>query len=79
MKKSISFLLAGLLASSTLSAQVRVAHDPNAKTFAASDKVTTEKVSYHNRHGIQIVADVYYPKGLDMTQKHPAIRHALWR
>lgn len=73
MKKNILFLVAGLIAAVNLSAQVRVAHDPNAKTFAPSDKVTTEKVSYYNRLGIQIVADVYYPKGLDMNQKHPAI------
>lgn len=43
------------------------------KTFAKSDKVFHEKVSYKNRFGITVSADRYLPKGLDKSQKHPAI------
>ncbi|MGE4578767.1 MAG: alpha/beta hydrolase [Desulfuromonadales bacterium] len=43
------------------------------KTFPKSDKVNHEKVSYKNRFGITVSADRYLPKGLDPSQKHPAI------
>lgn len=43
------------------------------KTFAKSDKVDHEKVSYKNRFGITVSADKYLPKGLDISKKHPAI------
>ena len=31
------------------------------KTFAPSDKVTTERVTFKNRFGITLVADMYRP------------------
>jgi fermentation-respiration switch protein FrsA (DUF1100 family) len=34
----------------------------NKKTFPPSDKVTVEKVSFKNRYGITIAADLYLPK-----------------
>lgn len=43
------------------------------KTFAKSDRVDHEKVSYKNRFGITVSADKYLPKGLDKSKKHPAI------
>jgi len=43
------------------------------KTFAKSDKVAHEKVSYKNRFGISVSADKYLPKGLDTSKKHPAV------
>jgi len=43
------------------------------KTFAKSDKVIHEKVFYPNRYGITIAADMYLPKGIDMSQTHAAI------
>lgn len=73
MKKIIIFTVLALFAIANVSAQKKVANDPNAKTFPPSEKVATEKVSYYNRLGIQIVADLYYPKGLDKNQKHAAI------
>ncbi|MGL5255039.1 MAG: alpha/beta hydrolase [Brevinema sp.] len=42
-------------------------------TFELSDNVTRTEVSYKNRYGITISADLYMPKGLDTNQKHPAI------
>ena len=43
------------------------------KTFPQSDKVIHQKVSFHNRLGINLVADLYIPKNIDRSKKHPAI------
>lgn len=43
------------------------------KTFSKSDKVIHEKVTYYNRYGIKIVADLYMPKDADKSKKYPAI------
>lgn len=43
------------------------------KTFPKNDRVTVEKVAYKNRYDITIVADMYLPKDLDRSRKHPAI------
>jgi len=43
------------------------------KTFPQSAKVTHQKVSFNNRLGITLVADLYLPKNLDRSKKHPAI------
>ncbi len=40
---------------------------------AASDKATVEKVQFKNRISINIVGDLYLPKNLDTSKKHPAI------
>lgn len=41
------------------------------KTFAKSDKVNHRKVTFHNRYGITLAADLYEPK--DYAGKLPAI------
>ncbi len=41
------------------------------KTFPKSDKVEHSKVTFHNRYGITLVADMYVPK--DKSGKLPAI------
>ncbi|XEQ93634.1 hypothetical protein SCACP_25310 [Sporomusa carbonis] len=43
------------------------------KTFPPSDKVTVEKISYKNRFGITIAADLYLPKDIDKSKKYAAI------
>ncbi len=43
------------------------------KTFTLSDKVNHEKVSYPNRYGITISADMYTPKNMDAAKKYPAL------
>lgn len=43
------------------------------KTFPQSAKVAHRKVSFYNRLGILIVADLYVPKLADLSRKHPAI------
>ena len=43
------------------------------KTFPKSDKVDHQKVSYLNRYGITVTADMYLPKDLDKSKKHAAV------
>jgi fermentation-respiration switch protein FrsA (DUF1100 family) len=43
------------------------------KTFPKSDRVDHQKVSYHNRFGITIAADMYLPKNIDKSKKYAAI------
>ena len=43
------------------------------KTFAKSDKVIHEKVSYPNRYGITVAADMYMPKTIDKIRTYPAL------
>ena len=41
------------------------------KTFAPSSKVKHQKVTFHNRYGVTLAADMYLPKGT--TGKLPAL------
>src|SRR6266511_2762352 len=41
--------------------------------FDLDEDVTRTPVSYENRFGITIAADLYRPKDLDESQKHPAV------
>lgn len=41
------------------------------KTFPQSDKVNHSKITFHNRYGITLAADLYMPK--NATGKLPAI------
>jgi hypothetical protein len=52
------------------SAQQTLAWD---KTFPQSTRVDHRKVSFHNRLGINLVADLYIPKNLDRSRRYPAI------
>lgn len=43
------------------------------KTFPKSDKVIHETVSFHNRYGLTVAADMYLPGNIDSTQRYSAI------
>ncbi|MFC0560505.1 alpha/beta hydrolase [Halalkalibacter alkalisediminis] len=43
------------------------------KTFPQSEEVTLEKVSFDNRFGIELVADMYIPNDIDSSAELPAI------
>lgn len=43
------------------------------KTFPKSPKVLHQKVTFHNRYGITLAADLYLPKHLSKDSKLPAI------
>ena len=43
------------------------------KTFAKSERVDHRKVSFYNRLGITLVADLYIPKNIDRSRRHAAL------
>src|SRR5215207_1934732 len=57
-------------ASNAASAQTTLAWD---KTFARSPRVAHQKVTFFNRLGINLVADLYVPRNVDRSRRHPAI------
>jgi uncharacterized protein len=60
---SIAALSIGMLASNQAFAQSKIQLDDKwDKTFAKSDKVDHKKVSFKNRYGITLAADLYQPK-----------------
>lgn len=70
LSSMIKKLSLGLLVSSTILGANHMAHaaTPNPlvqkwdKTFAKSDSVTHQKVTFKNRYGITLAADLYIPK-----------------
>lgn len=46
---------------------------PEQYTFTLSEAVIRKKVSYKNRYGIEIVADVYTPRNLEPNKKYAAL------
>ncbi|WP_417725383.1 alpha/beta hydrolase [Salipiger sp.] len=63
-------LAAATLAATSASAQYTGTWD---KVFPPNDRVDHRKVRYANRLGIELVADMYMPRDLDTTQRHPAL------
>ena len=43
------------------------------KTFPQSEKITHSKITFHNRYGITLAADLYEPKEIKKGEKLPAI------
>ena len=43
------------------------------KTFPKSERVEHRKVSFYNRLGIALVADLYVPKNIDRSRRHAAL------
>lgn len=43
------------------------------KIFKKSENVIIERVSYKNRYGISISADLYLPKDIDLNKQYPAL------
>jgi len=68
----IGAVVLGLLpgTETTAHAQGTLAWD---KTFPRSARVDHQKVSFVNRLGISLVGDLYVPKSLDRSRRHPAI------
>ncbi len=55
------------------SAPVLATSDQWDKVFAASDQVIHRKVTFPNRFGITLSADIYTPKEIDTTARHAAL------
>jgi hypothetical protein len=80
MKKKSKFTrcshtLSAVLVSLLFITGVSVAADTQEwdKTFPKSDKVIHEKVSYTNRYGITVAADMYLPKNINKSKKYAAL------
>jgi hypothetical protein len=58
----IATLSVGTVATTPASAQSQILADKWDKTFAKSNKVDHKKVSFKNRYGITLAADLYQPK-----------------
>ena len=71
IKKALLFFVYMLFPISTIMAQNNTLKWD--KTFKKSDKVTVKKVSFYNRLGINIVADLYTPKDINTNQKYRAL------
>lgn len=56
-----------------MSENVESKNESSKKIFELSEKVTVENVSYKNRYGIIIAADMYLSKDIDKSKKYPAI------
>ena len=52
---------------------IAAAQPQGGKVFPASSKVTSQKVSFYNRMGVQIAGDLYLPENFDRTRKYAAI------
>lgn len=61
-----------IVATKSLAAR-RVSEKKRHYIFKLSKKVTRKHIYYRNRYGVEIAADMYYPKTMDKSQKHPAI------
>ena len=74
-KNEINMLTMLSIMALVLMANVAFAEDTMTwdKTFELSDKVNHEKVSYPNRYGITVSADMYTPKNMDASKKYPAL------
>lgn len=68
--QTMMLVLALVIAGSFTNAEANMTWD---KTFPLSDKVIHEKVSYANRYGITLSADMYLPKDMDKSKKYPAL------
>jgi len=69
MKKLIAVL--GLLASSFTAMGADMSN--GADNFYKSDKVTVQKVIFRNQYQLKVAGNLFIPKGLDRSVKHPAI------
>lgn len=45
----------------------------DAANFYKSDKVTVQKVTFHNQYRMKVVGNLFIPKGLDKNMKHAAL------
>lgn len=67
MKAKIASVIVGLAAVTSGFAEVWD------KTFPPSERVIVEKISFKNRVLINVVGDLYVPKGIDRTTRHAAL------
>ena len=69
MKKLIT--LFGLLTSSFTAMGQDMSN--GADNFYKSDKLTVQKITFNNQYQMKVVANLFMPKGMDQSVKHPAL------
>ena len=73
----LSLLIAGPTYSQTNGTQKGEVMNPIVETeyytFKLSDNVTRHSVSYPNRYGVTVAADLYVPKNIDTSKKYAAL------
>lgn len=69
----LTALLLPIFSIASMGATTKTINEKWDKTFTKSEKVNHEKVSYKNRFGISISADLYTPKNMDENKKYPAL------
>jgi len=73
MKKILLLTLLAVFAMNNLSAQRKYAYDPETGTFEGSSKVTVQRVTFKNQYKMDVVGNLFMPKGIDLNKKHTAI------
>ena len=71
MKKLLT-VAAALGAAAGAQAQIS-ASDLYAGTFRASDQVTVERVAFKNQYQMEVVGNLFLPKGIDPAARHAAV------
>ncbi len=73
MKKLMIMAATILATAGSASAQNNSAQDLYAGSFRASDKVTVQRVTFDNQYKMEVVGNLFMPKGIDLNAKHAAI------
>lgn len=73
MKKFILLTTLAVFTMSNMKAQSQYAYNPENGVFAGSDKVTIERVTFKNQYKMNVVGNLFMPKGMNLNQKHAAI------
>ena len=69
----IALMVVSLLGGSAFAADTQERKKMDNYIFTLSDNVTRKPVSYKNRYGVTIAADLYAPKNFNESTKYPAI------
>lgn len=73
MKKIILITLLGLLAMNNIVSQNKYVLNTETEVFAGNNNVTVQRVSFKNQYQMEVVGNLFMPRGIDLNQKHAAI------
>lgn len=73
MKKIILLTVIAVFTLNNLLAQRQYAYDAETEIFKGSDKITVQRITFKNQYKMNIVGNLFIPKGVDLNQKHAAI------
>lgn len=73
MKKLLVMAATVLASTGIVCAQSQYAFNPDSGTFESSDKVAVQRIAFKNQYQMDVVGNLFIPKGSDLDQKHPAI------